>query len=364
MGELVVRVRKEYVRAQTLRFMGILGTIALILCGMGIYFAATGCPIGTQLSLCFAVILGFGTLLVHGLDFIRAGNPEWIFDQGCIVLDGSKLHIDHQGEIPISAIRSVTYVPCKLIVRRKDKFKPIVFERDYLDPKEMRPFVEEVNRRLQEEQATAELSSSAVSTASRTALVAASSSRWTTGDGARMTIPIPKPTPTRRNEAMSEQEKPMVKCKKCAAVYSPEMSGKGPWVCPQCQKENPNLKRLYRSVADLYILGLIATGVILALLLPEQGLDLSTGLQAAQGALLLVAIVIIYRSRVPWTDGVAKAFVWIPLLVAAFLNVALPLLLGAPVAIGYLVVYPIIFIYLLQLSYHARKCAVRPPRRG
>jgi hypothetical protein len=50
--------------------------------------------------------------------------------------------------------------------------------------------------------------------------------------------------------------------------------------------------------------------------------------------------------------------------VAAFLNVALPLLLGAQVAIGYLVVYPIIFVYLLQLSYQARKCTVRPPRRA
>jgi hypothetical protein len=29
---------------------------------------------------------------------------------------------------------------------------------------------------------------------------------------------------------MSEQAKPMVKCEKCAAVYSPDMSGNGPWV--------------------------------------------------------------------------------------------------------------------------------------
>jgi rubredoxin len=163
---------------------------------------------------------------------------------------------------------------------------------------------------------------------------------------------------------MSEQAKPMVKCEKCEHAFEPDLGTNKAWLCPACGAKNPNLKRLYRSVAVLFILGLIATSVAFALSLPEEGLGLFTGLQAAQGALLLVAIVIIYRSRIPWTDGAAKAFVWIPLLVAAFLNVALPLLLGAPVAIGYLVVYPIIFIYLLQLSYHARKCAVRPPRRG
>ena len=51
-------------------------------------------------------------------------------------------------------------------------------------------------------------------------------------------------------------------CGHCDKRYTPDADSRGAWVCPACSKKNPNLRRHYRSVADLCILGLIATARI------------------------------------------------------------------------------------------------------
>jgi hypothetical protein len=134
------------------------------------------------------------------------------------------------------------------------------------------------------------------------------------------------------------------------------MKTRGPWPCPSCQAKNPNLKRHYRSVADLCILGLIVTGIVVAVGLNKAGLTLGVMLSAGHAILLLVTIVFVYKSKTPWADSTAKALIWTVFGLALVFNVVLPLALAGTLNIPALIVYALVFPYLFWLNSQAGKC--------
>lgn len=156
---------------------------------------------------------------------------------------------------------------------------------------------------------------------------------------------------------------PTIKCKKCNNIFPPDMQTKSPWVCPSCQMKNPNLKRHYRSVADLCILGLIVTAIVFAVGFSKAGLTLGVLVSAGHAVLLLVTIVFVYKSKTPWTDGVAKALIWTVFGLALVFNVVLPLVVSGWLNIPVIAVYALVFPYLFWLNSQAGKCtaSVTPP---
>ena len=155
---------------------------------------------------------------------------------------------------------------------------------------------------------------------------------------------------------------PMVKCRKCEKMFPPNMKTSGHWLCPSCQAKNPNLKRHYRSVAILCILGLVATVFLVAVRFSKGGLNLGIFMLAGHGVLLLVTIVFVYKAKTPWTDGTVKALIWTVFGLALIFNVVLPFALSGRLDIPLIVIYAIVFGYLFWLNLQARKCtATEPP---
>lgn len=167
-----------------------------------------------------------------------------------------------------------------------------------------------------------------------------------------------------------------IKCKKCGNTFPPDVKTKGPWICPDCLAKNPNLKRLYRSVADVCILGLIFTVIVIVVRINERRVDFGVILAAAHAALLLVTIFFVYKSRAPWKDTTARTLLWtvfglalvfnllIPLLsagLAQVFDVALPALFIETLVIPASIVYSIIFAYLLWLNSQANRCTAPEP---
>jgi len=149
---------------------------------------------------------------------------------------------------------------------------------------------------------------------------------------------------------------PMIKCKKCGNTFHPDMKTREAWPCPSCQAKNPNLKRHYRSVADLCILGLIVTAIVVVVGFGKGGVNLGVILSAAHAILLLVTIVLVYKSKTPWVDSVAKALIWVVFGLALFFNVLLPLALAGRLNIPFIIVYALVFPYLFWLNSQAGKC--------
>lgn len=154
---------------------------------------------------------------------------------------------------------------------------------------------------------------------------------------------------------------PIIKCKKCGSTFEPDMKTKGTWPCPSCQAKNPNLKRHYRSIADLCIIGLIATVIFVAVGFNNAGPNLGVMLSAADGVLLLVTIVFVYKSKTPWSDSTAKTLIWTVFGLALLLNVVVPLLHIGRLNIGAIIVYAVVFPYLFWLNSQASKCTANGP---
>jgi len=154
---------------------------------------------------------------------------------------------------------------------------------------------------------------------------------------------------------------PTIKCKKCAEPFQPDMKSKKIWLCPNCQTKNPNLKRHYRSVADLCILGLIFTAIVIAVGFARTGIHLGTILSVAHAALLLVTIIFVYKSKTPWTDFTAKTLLWVVFGVALLFNVVIPLIVAGALNIPAMIIYALIISYLFWLNSLANKCSVPAP---
>jgi hypothetical protein len=150
---------------------------------------------------------------------------------------------------------------------------------------------------------------------------------------------------------------PKIRCKKCGFVFEPDVRSNGAWPCPSCQKKNPNLKRHYRSVADLCIIGLIATLVFGAWDYKRTGSNLALAFSAGDAVLLLTTIVFVYKSKTPWADFSAKALIWTVFGLALLSNAVLPLVLAGAINIPYLAISGlIVFPYLFWLNWQASKC--------
>jgi hypothetical protein len=148
-----------------------------------------------------------------------------------------------------------------------------------------------------------------------------------------------------------------VKCSKCDEVYQPDLKSNRVWRCPKCQVKNPNLRRHYRSFADLCILGFIVTVIFIIAGLNEYGLSLGVLLLSAHSILLLVTIFTVYKSKAPWTDRTVKTLLWVVLGVAFLLNVVIPTLQNGrftnPVD---LIIEMVVFFYLIWLNSLAKQC--------
>ena len=155
---------------------------------------------------------------------------------------------------------------------------------------------------------------------------------------------------------------PAIKCKKCEKQFEPDMNTKGAWLCPGCSTKNSNLKRHYRSVANLCILGLIITAISVSHWFSKTGqLTLGMLLSATHGVLLLVTIVSVYKSQTPWSDSVVKTLIWIVFSLALLSNAVLPFVLAGRLNIPAIIVYTIIFSYLFWLNSQASKCTAFEP---
>ena len=144
-------------------------------------------------------------------------------------------------------------------------------------------------------------------------------------------------------------------------TFEPDVKTKGTWPCPSCQTKNPNLKRHYRSVADLFILGLIITLLDVAFGVKSAGLNLGVLLLAAHAILLLVTIVFVYKSKTPWADSTAKTLIWVVFGLALLSNVASRLMLAGRLNIPAIIAFAVVFSYLLWLNVQAGKCTASEP---
>jgi hypothetical protein len=147
-----------------------------------------------------------------------------------------------------------------------------------------------------------------------------------------------------------------VRCKSCATSYSPDLKTNRSWACPQCRCANPNLRRHYRSVADLCILGLIATGLHIAIQVRQAGFDRHAAVNTAQAAFLLVTILAVYLSPAPWNSTVARSLIWLVFSLALFGNIGVPLLRGTGINIPIVVIEGVVFAYLFWLEIQTRQC--------
>ena len=152
-----------------------------------------------------------------------------------------------------------------------------------------------------------------------------------------------------------------IKCKKCNQAFQPDMKTRGDWICPNCQTKNPNLKRHYRSVADLYILWLIVLAIFSFVHFKSVGLDAGAIFSFPFLIFLTITIVFVYQSKEPWNDKVVKFLIWLVFgtsLGFKLLQVAGMLIAGKiniPFMISFTLIYSAIFLYLFWLHLQASK---------
>lgn len=154
--------------------------------------------------------------------------------------------------------------------------------------------------------------------------------------------------------------RPVIKCRKCGDQFEPDMKTNGTWNCVRCGERNTNLKRHYRSVADLYILSLIITLIGLAVVFSRTGPNLDFMIVGGHALLLLITIIVVYMSAEPWTDRVAKTMIWFVFLLSLVLNVVMPLVLRGLLNIPMTVAASIVFLYLIWLGWQAKRCQATP----
>ena len=163
----------------------------------------------------------------------------------------------------------------------------------------------------------------------------------------------------------SPLKNPSIRCKNCLAAFSPALkaSAKEGWQCPHCQTKNPQLKRLYRSFADLCIMGLIVTCLIVLYGISNDGVTLGSVISIGHGVLLLVTTIVVYSSVAPWQDRVAKTLIWATLTLACLFNVVILCVSNGLLVIPAVVLYSLVFGYLVWLTIMTKKCTLEttPP---
>jgi hypothetical protein len=156
----------------------------------------------------------------------------------------------------------------------------------------------------------------------------------------------------------------VIKCRKCGEDLQPDLSLRVDWVCPKCQYKNPNFRRHYRSVADLYILWLFFTFLAFVIHLRTGGFDLRSVLALPILALLISTIVVVYKSTTPWKDNRVKVLIWVVFSYALALQVAQVAQMSLAGKLNKLnisflagvgIVYTAIFGYLFWLQFQSKR---------
>jgi hypothetical protein len=154
-----------------------------------------------------------------------------------------------------------------------------------------------------------------------------------------------------------------ITCKHCAEVFLPDLKTRGPWVCPYCERKNPNLRRHYRSVADVMIIGLMIGGGKLAFQWADSNgpflsrFSIADLVQAMHLLILFSAVIAIYRSKTPWANNTIKALIWVIYGATFLANMGFSVLVGLHLTAMLLLAYIPLFTYLLWLHVQARKCS-------
>ena len=97
------------------------------------------------------------------------------------------------------------------------------------------------------------------------------------------------------------------------------------------------------------ILGLLVTALVLVAIVVNKGITIWTLLSAADAILLLVTIILIYKSVTPWRDRVANVLIWIVFGVAFVGNVVIPFAFFGRLS-PLIIFYLLIFLYLFWLK--------------
>jgi hypothetical protein len=150
-------------------------------------------------------------------------------------------------------------------------------------------------------------------------------------------------------------------CKKCRQSFEPDPRTRGKWICSHCGAKNLNFRRHYRSIGDLFILGLLISAALFYFGPPKQ-FDLFWVLLSADDALLLVTIVAIYRSKAPWASATVRSLIWTVFVIAFLGNVGVPLLKGRLV-IPAVILYALLFPYLFWLHWRSNQANAAEPAR-
>lgn len=144
-------------------------------------------------------------------------------------------------------------------------------------------------------------------------------------------------------------------CKNCRNTFQPDLQTKAAWLCPNCQVKNPNLRRHYRSVAGLCILGFLATAIAAVVHFRQAGMTVGIALSTAHAVLLLLATVFVYKSQAPWTDAPVRALLWTVFGLAVVLSIVIPFVLAGILNMAPIIAYALAFPYLFWVDGHARR---------
>jgi len=149
-----------------------------------------------------------------------------------------------------------------------------------------------------------------------------------------------------------------VRCGKCKNIFTPDLKTNRPWICPMCNTKNPNLKRHYRSVANVCILGLIFEVLLIVAVFRNSELSIGFFLGILQCMLLISVITFIYSSKMPWMDPTLKAIIWLFFGITGLSNIIFLRMVFPPIALSALIAYLIVFLYLAWLAIKTHKCSV------
>ncbi|HXY37267.1 MAG TPA: hypothetical protein VEI07_23770 [Planctomycetaceae bacterium] len=153
---------------------------------------------------------------------------------------------------------------------------------------------------------------------------------------------------------------PVVSCQKCCQGFEPDPITRGHWVCPHCGKKNANLRRHYRAIADLCVIGLILSCAGFFFARGQFEFNLASVLLGPYCLLLLTTIIAIYRSQAPWASATIWCLVWAVFIVAFSFNVALQLARGR-ISVVALCIYALLFPYFFWLQWRASRAVASGP---
>jgi len=125
-------------------------------------------------------------------------------------------------------------------------------------------------------------------------------------------------------------KKIQVKCKKCGDIFIPDLNTRGYyWNCQKCNAKIPNLRRHYRFIADVCIIGLISSilGVGLSWYQQSEQLVCIITLGILKIMLLLITIISIYSAKMPWQSSKINALIWTIFGVSVFFDLLAPYLI-------------------------------------